>query len=59
MTPQGGGNLSQTNTGDRLVTVLNFSMDNERTATTRVKVGETVLPKKDTVLFCASEENVF
>ena len=28
-------------------TVLNFPMDNERTAATRVKMGETVLPQRE------------
>jgi len=47
LTAQGGGNLSQTNTGDRLVTVLNVPMDNERTAITRDKMGETFLPQRE------------
>ena len=57
MIPQGGGNLSQTNTGDRLVTVLNFPVDNERTATTRVMMDETVLPKKNTFSLYALRGN--
>ena len=56
MTPQGGGNLSQTNTGDRLVTVLNFPVDNERTATTRVKWMRQSCQKRTLFRSMSSEE---